>query len=178
MMNLLLRSQGDPLAQASGVREIVTGLDRNLPIYNVLTLQTLLYDATWGWRVFGTLFTVFGVAALFLAAVGLYGVMAFSVSRRTQEIGVRMAMGAGAPEVLRMVLRQGAWQVAAGMVLGLGLAVVLANAMSLVFFEVSTYDGPTFVGVGVLLLVTGLAAAFVPARRAARVDPMAALRVR
>jgi putative ABC transport system permease protein len=176
-MNLLLRTEGNPLALTGAVRQIVTGLDRNLPIYNVLTLQKLLHDATWGWRVFGTLFSAFGVAALFLATVGLYGVMAFSVSRRTQEIGVRMAIGAGAADVLRMVLRQGAWQVATGVVLGLGLAVGLANAMSLVFFQVDVYDGPTFLGVGVLLLVTGLAAAFVPARRASRVDPMAALRV-
>jgi predicted permease len=176
-MNLLLRTEGNPLALTGAVRQIVTGLDRNLPIYNVLTLQKLLHDATWGWRVFGTLFSAFGVAALFLATVGLYGVMAFSVSRRTQEIGVRMAIGAGAADVLRMVLRQGAWQVATGVVLGLGLAVALANAMSLVFFQVDVYDGPTFLGVGVLLLVTGLAAAFVPARRASRVDPMAALRV-
>jgi ABC-type antimicrobial peptide transport system permease subunit len=103
--------------------------------------------------------------------------MAFSVSRRTQEIGVRMAVGAGAADVLRMVLRQGAWQVASGVAIGLGVALVLANAMRLMFFQVSPYDGPTFLAVGALLLVTGLAAAFVPARRAARVDPMAALRV-
>jgi ABC-type antimicrobial peptide transport system permease subunit len=88
-----------------------------------------------------------------------------------------MAIGAGARDVLRMVLRQGAWQIVAGMVLGFGVAVALANAMSTVFFQVSPYDGATFVGVGALLLVTGLAAAFVPARRAARVDPLAALRV-
>jgi putative ABC transport system permease protein len=127
--------------------------------------------------VFGTLFSAFGVAALFLATVGLYGVMAFSVSKRTQEIGVRMAVGAESGDVLRMVLRQGAWQVGAGVALGLGLAMVLANAMRLMFFQVSPYDSSTFIAVALLLLVTGLAAAFVPARRAARVAPMAALRV-
>ncbi len=176
-VNVLLRTVGDPLALAAGVRQAVSAMDRNLPIYNVQTLQKVLDDGTWGWRVFGTLFSAFGIAALFLATVGLYGVMAFSVSRRTQEIGVRMAVGAGAGDVLRMVLRQGAWQVAAGVVLGLGVAVVLANAMRLMFFQVSPYDAPTFVGVGAVLLVTGLAAAFVPARRAAKVDPMTALRV-
>ena len=176
-MNVLIRAQGDPLAQSGAVRQTVSALDRNLPIYNVQTIQKMLDDGSWGWRVFGTLFAAFGLAALFLATVGLYGVMAFSVSKRTQEIGVRMAVGAESADVLRMVLRQGAWQVGAGVALGLGLAAVLANAMRLMFFQVSPYDTSTFVAVGVLLLVTGLAAAFVPARRAARVDPMAALRV-
>jgi putative ABC transport system permease protein len=176
-MNILIQAHGDPLALTGAVRQTVSALDRNLPIYNVQTLQKMLDDGTWGWRVFGTLFTAFGVAALFLATVGLYGVMAFSVSKRTQEIGVRMAVGAESGDVLRMVLRQGAWQIGAGVFLGLGLAAMLANAMQLMFFQVSPYDSPTFVAVGVLLLVTGLAAAFVPARRAARVDPMTALRV-
>ena len=176
-MNVLLRTAGDPLALSGRVRQAVSEIDRNLPIYNVNTIQKTIDDNTWGWRIFGTLFSVFGVAALFLATVGLYGVMAFSVSRRTQEIGVRMAVGAGAADVLRMVLRQGAWQVGLGIVVGLGVAVALSNAMRLLFFQVSPFDSLTFVAVGVLLLVTGLAAAFVPARRAARVDPMAALRV-
>jgi putative ABC transport system permease protein len=176
-MNVLIKAQGDPLALTGAVRQTVSALDRNLPIYNVQTIQKMLDDATWGWRVFGTLFSAFGVAALFLATVGLYGVMAFSVSKRTQEIGVRMAVGAESGDVLRMVLRQGAWQIGAGVFLGLGLAAVLANAMQLMFFQVSPYDSPTFAAVGLLLLVTGLAAAFVPARRAARVDPMTALRV-
>ncbi|MGD9906051.1 MAG: ABC transporter permease, partial [Vicinamibacterales bacterium] len=176
-MHLLLRGSGEPLSYTAGVRQVVAALDRNLPIYNVLTIQRMLDDATWAWRIFGTLFSAFGAAALFLATVGLYGVMAFSVSRRTQEIGVRMAVGAGAADVQRMVLRQGAWQVAAGVTLGFGLAVLLGNAMRLMFFQVSVYDVSTFLGVGTLLLATGLAAALVPARRAARVDPMTALRV-
>ncbi len=176
-VNVLIQAQGDPLALTGAVRQTVSALDRNLPVYNVQTIQKMLDDSTWGWRVFGTLFTAFGVAALFLATVGLYGVMAFSVSKRTQEIGVRMAVGAESGDVLRMVLRQGAWQIGVGVFLGLGLAAVLANAMRLMFFQVSPYDSPTFAAVGLLLLVTGLAAAFVPARRAARVDPMTALRV-
>jgi ABC-type antimicrobial peptide transport system permease subunit len=113
---------------------------------------------------------------LFLATVGLYGVMAFSVSRRTQEIGVRMAMGARARDVLRMVLRQGIWQVAAGTLLGVGLGALLASALQLLFFNVSPYDPMTFVGIGLILSATGLGACLVPARRAAGVDPMTALR--
>jgi putative ABC transport system permease protein len=176
-LNVLLRTDGEPTQLAGAVRRAVAAIDHNLPIYNVHTIQKTIDDNTWGWRVFGTLFSAFGVAALFLATVGLYGVMAFSVSKRTQEIGVRMAVGAESGDVLRMVLRQGAWQVGAGVALGLGLAMVLANAMRLMFFQVSPYDSSTFIAVALLLLVTGLAAAFVPARRAARVAPMAALRV-
>lgn len=177
-VNVLLHAEGNPLALTAAVRQAVSALDRNLPIYNVQTLQTVIDESTWGWRVFGTLFTAFGVAALFLASVGLYGVMAFSVSRRTQEIGVRMAVGAASGDVLRMVIRQGAGQVVVGVVFGLGLAIALSNAMRLMFFEVSPYEPRVFVAVAALLLVTGLAAAAVPARRASRVDPMAALRTR
>jgi len=175
-VNVLVHAQGDPLALTSAVRHVVSTLDRNLPIYNVMTTQQLLDDSTWGWRVFGTLFTLFGIAALFLATLGLYGVMAFSVSTRTQEIGVRLAVGAESGDVWRMVLRQGAWQVGTGVALGLGLAVLLSNALQLMFFEVSPYEPRIFVAVAVLLLVTGLAATAVPARRASRVDPLVALR--
>ena len=175
-LSLLLHAQGDPLAQTGPVRQTVAALDRNLPIYNPTTIQKNLDAATWGWRVFGTLFTVFGGAALFLATVGLYGVMAFSVSKRTSEIGVRMAVGAEARDVMRMVLIQGASQVGLGIALGLGVAVLLSRAMRFMFFQVGPYDPRAFAVVAVLLFVTGLAAAFVPARRASRVDPMTALR--
>ena len=176
-VNLWSAPQGDPLALSGTVRRIVPTSTATCRSTTSPRCRSTIDDASWGWRIFGTLFSVFGVAALFLATVGLYGVMAFSVSRRTQEIGVRMAVGAGAADVLRMVLRQGAWQVGLGIVAGLGVAVALSNAMRLMFYQVSPFDSLTFVAVGVLLLATGLAAAFVPARRAARVDPMAALRV-
>ena len=175
-MSLLVHAEGDPLAQTGPVRQVVASLDRNLPIFNATTIQRNLDAGAWGWRVFGTLFTVFGVAALFLATVGLYGVMAFSVSKRTSEIGVRMAVGADRADVMRMVLTQGARQVGLGIAAGFGLAVLLARAMQIMFFQVSPYDPRVFAAVAALLFVTGLAAAFVPARRAARVDPMAALR--
>ncbi|MEZ5417766.1 MAG: FtsX-like permease family protein [Vicinamibacterales bacterium] len=173
---LLLHVQGDPLAVTADLRRAVAAIDRNLPIYAVRTLQQGIEANTWGWRVFGTLFSVFGLAALFLATVGLYGVMAFSVSKRTAEIGVRMALGASAQSVLGLVLRQGAWQVGTGVLLGLGLAVALARAMQLFFFDVRPDDARAYAIVAALLLVTGLAAALVPARRAARVDPSTALR--
>ena len=173
---VLLRTAGDPLALTAAVRGAVADLDRNLPIYNVNTLKQVLDANTWGWRVFGTLFTVFGAAALFLAVVGLYGVMAFTVSKRTSEIGVRIALGAEPRDVMRLVLAQGAWQIGGGVAVGLGLAVALGKAMQGFFFGVGLEDPRFYVAVATLLLVTGLTAAFVPARRAARVDPSEALR--
>lgn len=173
---VLLRVAGDPLALTAAVRRAVADLDRNLPVYNVSTVQKAMDDDTWGWRVFGTLFTVFGAAALFLAVVGLYGVMAFTVSKRTSEIGVRIALGAEPRDVMRLVLAQGAWQIGGGVGVGLGLAVALGRAMQSFFFGVGLSDPRFYAVVALLLLVTGLAAAFVPARRAARVDPSEALR--
>ncbi len=175
-LTVLAHTEGDPLAQTAAVRRAGGPHDRNLPIYNVTTLQETMDRNAWAWRVFGTLFTTFGLAALFMATVGLYGVMAFSVSRRTPEIGVRIAMGAEPRDVMGMVLRQGAVQVALGVGLGAGLAVLLSRAMQLMFFQVGADDPRYFLVVAVLLLLTGLAAAIVPARRAARVDPMVALR--
>jgi ABC-type antimicrobial peptide transport system permease subunit len=175
-LSILLDTSGDPLAVTGAVRRAILDIDPNLPVFNVNTVQQALDQTAWPFRVFGTLFTSFGISALFLATVGLYGVMAFSVSRRTQEIGVRMAMGARARDVLRMVLRQGIWQVAAGTLLGVGLGALLASALELLFFNVSPYDPMTFVGIGLILSATGLGACLVPARRAAGVDPMTALR--
>lgn len=175
-VTLLAQVSGDPLAIASAVRAGVTALDPNLPIFNVTTVQRAIDESTWVWRVFASLFTTFGAAALILAAIGLYGVMAFSVSRRTQEFGVRLAVGADSGSLVRMVLQQGARQIAVGIVLGVGLAVALSRALKTMFFQVDPSDLRVFTAVAVLLLGTGLAAAFVPARRASRVDPMTALR--
>ncbi len=173
---ILLDTSGQPLAVTGAVRQAIRDIDPNVPVFSVNTVQQALNQSGWAFRVFGTLFTTFGFAALFLATVGLYGVMAFSVSRRTQEIGVRMAMGAAARDVLRMVLRQGIVSVALGTVLGIGLAALLAGTLRLLFFNVSPYDPATFVVIGLALTVTGLGACLVPARRAAGVDPMTALR--
>jgi putative ABC transport system permease protein len=176
VVSVLLHSSGDPLAQTSAVRRVVAEIDRNLPIYNVGTLQKNLDANQWSWRVFGGLFTAFGAAALFLAVVGLYGVMAFTVSRRTPEFGVRMALGAAPATLVRLVLTQGAWQVGAGMLLGLALAVPLSRGMTLLLFQVEPGDPRVFAIVAAVLVITGFFAAIVPARRAARVDPMTALR--
>jgi putative ABC transport system permease protein len=173
---ILLDTSGPPLAVTSAVRHAIRDVDANLPVFNVNTVAGVMHLNGWPFRVFGTLFLTFGFAALFLSVVGLYGVTAFSVRRRTQEIGVRMAMGAGRGDVLRMVLKQGFMPVGIGIVLGIGLAALLANALELIFFGISPHDPVTFTAIGIVLTTTGLGACLIPARRAAGVDPMVALR--
>jgi predicted permease len=173
---MLLDTSGPPLAVTEAVRRSVRDLDPNLPIFNANTLEGSMRQNAWAYRVFGTLFMVFGFAALFLALVGLYGVMSFFVHRRTQEIGIRMALGAVPGDVIYLVLRRGILPVTGGIVMGVGLAGLLSSALREFFFGISPHDPMTFTVVGLVLLVTGLIACFVPARRAAAVDPLEALR--
>lgn len=176
VFSIALRTAGPPLQITAAAREAVRAVDPNMPVWRVNSLEQALYDNNWPLRVFGSLFTAFGFAALFLTTVGLYGVMAFSVSRRTQEVGVRMAMGARGRDVLAMVLRQGLVQAALGVVLGVGLGAALGSAMSALLVNVSPYDARIFFVVALVLMATALAACIVPARRAAALDPMVALR--
>jgi putative ABC transport system permease protein len=131
-------------------------------------------------RIIATMFTIFGVVAVVLASVGIYGVMSFAVNQRTQEFGVRMALGASGGRILQMVVRQGAIQLAVGLILGLGLAfglaIVAADGIQNTLFGVSGRDPMIYLAVGALITVVALIATFVPARRATRVDPMIALR--
>jgi len=175
-LTLFAHVSGPPLNLSGPARDAVRAVDANLPLFNIATVQQSFEQGTWAFRVFGSLFLAFGFAAMFLATVGLYGVMAFSVSRRTQEIGVRMAMGAATRDVLLMVVRQGLWQIVAGIALGAGLGMALGSAMSLLLFRVSPYDPIIIVGIALVLAGTALVACLVPARRAAGVDPMVALR--
>jgi len=175
-VSLAVRTAGSPMTLTRPVRDAVAAVDPDVPLYWVDSLDGRITDATWFYRVFGALFLAFGLAALFLASVGLYGVMSFGVSRRTQEMGVRMAMGARAGDVLRMVVGQGLRQVVLGLLLGIGLAILLARGLSLILFDVNPGDPTVFGGIGVLLALTGLAASLVPARRATRVDPVESLR--
>ena len=173
---IVVHAAGPPLDLVAPIREAVRSVDGNIPIAGATTLLAARKSNTWAFRVFGSLFMAFGFAALFLATVGLYGVMAFSVSRRTQEIGIRMAMGAAGGDVLGLVLKQGVWQVGLGMVLGLGIGVALATALRFLLFGVSPYDPVIYLAIATVLALTGLGACLIPARRAARVDPMVALR--
>jgi putative ABC transport system permease protein len=170
------RSAGDVPAVVEGVRREVAGLDARLPVVGVMMAEENLAMAYWGPRVAAGVATTFGVLALVLATVGLYSVMSYSVSQRTHEIGIRMALGASVRDVLRLVVRQGMRMVAVGMALGLAGAFVLTRALASLLLGVGATDAVTYAGVTGLLLAVAVLACYVPARRAARVDPLVALR--
>jgi predicted permease len=175
-MSIAARGTGDSMRLVDAVRDAIAGIDANVPLYWVRTLQAEIDENTWFYNVFGALFMVFGAVALFLAAIGLYGVMSFSVSRREQEVGIRMALGAQARDVLGLVVKQGLWQVATGLTLGLGLAVLASGGLELVLFEVNPRDLTVYGLVLAALGATGLLACLLPAARASRVAPVEALR--
>jgi putative ABC transport system permease protein len=158
------------------VRDEVAAIDADIPLYQVRTLGDAIRESTWFYRVFGALFMVFGSVALFLAAIGLYAVMSSSVSRRTREVGVRMALGARQSDVLRLIFRQAMVQVGVGLAFGLALAAAISRLLAIVLFDVEPRDPVIFGAIVVVLALTGAAATFLPARRATRVDPQVALR--
>jgi ABC-type antimicrobial peptide transport system permease subunit len=175
-MSIAARGDRDPMELVASVRQAVASADANIPLYGVRTLQPEINENTWFFNVFGALFMVFGAVALFLAAIGLYGVMSFAVGRREQEVGIRMALGARAGDVMRLVVKQGLWQVGAGLVIGLGLAILAAGGLELVLFEVDPRDATVYGLVLAALGTTGLLACLIPAARAARIAPIEALR--
>jgi predicted permease len=164
------------MALTPQVRAAVASLDTDIPIYFVTSMSDAVQKNVWHIRVFGGLFMVFGVASLLLAAIGLYAVMAFSVSRRAREVGIRIALGARTAHVLRLVFRQGIIQLMVGMTLGLGLGALVSQGVSGALFEVQPRDPLTFLMVVGVLTAAGLLACYIPARRAAKVDPLAAMR--
>ena len=175
-ITMALRADGPPLGLTSRVRDEVAAVDPTLPIYFVRTLEQAIDSDTWFVGVFGSLFMAFGAAALFLASIGLYGVVSFSVSQRTREIGVRMALGADTRSVLWLILREGILQLAVGVVIGLGLAAGLSRMIQVLLFGVEPWDPTVFTVIAVTLAAAGTLASFVPAKRATRIDPMQALR--
>jgi predicted permease len=171
-----VRTSGDPLAAVAAIRHEVQSLEPNLPVFHVKTLEQQV-EATLGQeRLVTTLASLFGVLALLLACAGLYGVLSYSVSRRTREIGVRMALGAKRSDVLRFFIRQGMALVVLGLVFGLAAAFAVTRFMTSLLFGISARDFTTFVAVPVGLMVVGLLACYMPARRATKVDPSIALR--
>jgi predicted permease len=175
-LSIAVKTAGDPLAMASQVRDAVSGLDPNLPIYWAYSMEQVIENTTWAFGLFGTLFGLFGAAALFMAAVGLYGVMAFSVSLRTQEMGIRMALGAYGKDIVRIVLKKGFVQLGVGMAIGLGLGAALSRPLQLIMFDVNASDLSVYAVIVVTLGLVGMLACLVPARRATRVDLVEALR--
>ena len=166
----------DALALTRSVREAVRTLNPNLPIYEVDSMKGAIRQASWYYYVFGTLFIAFGAAALFMATVGLYGVLSFSVSRRIREMGIRMALGASARDVIRLVMRQGGKQIAIGLLLGLVAAFGLTRVIGILMFEVTPQDPQVFTAVVLIIAAVGTLASLVPARRATRTEPTVALR--
>jgi hypothetical protein len=169
-----------PEALINALRREINKIDPNLPLYYPGTPKQAMDGVIAGNRIIATMFTVFGAIAVVLAAVGIYGVMSFSVNRRAQEFGVRMALGADTRTILGMVLKQGSRQVALGLFLGLGLSLLVAtvarSAIANTLFNVSPRDPLIYAGVVLLVTVISLIAVLVPGRRAARVDPLVALR--
>ena len=172
---LLVRSRVDPSVIMNAVRREVQAIDPDQPVFTVQTLDQMLAQQRWPFRVFGSVFAIFAFIALVLAAVGLYAVMAYSVTQRTQEIGVRMALGAASKEVSWLVLRRGLVQIALGLTIGLTGAWFAGQVLS-PLLVVPAHDITTFVGIATLLTVVALAACLIPARRATRLDPLVALR--
>jgi predicted permease len=175
-MSILARGPADPMDLTAAVRDAVGAANADTPIYFVETLAGRIAENTWVYNVFGVLFMIFGAVALALASIGLYGVMAFSVGRRTPEVGIRMALGAQRSQVRSLILKQGVIQTLLGVGLGFGLAVLVARTLGMVLFEVSPNDPAVFGIVALMLVGTGIAASMIPARRATRVDPLVALR--
>jgi predicted permease len=176
VMAFAVRTQGPPEAMASSVRALVAELDPNLPVYNLYGLDRSISEATWAFGLFGGLFAIFGAAALVLAAVGLYGVMAFSVAQRRQEMGIRMALGADRGTILRLVLGKGGKQLVVGIAVGLLLGAGMAGPMQFILYGVEVGDPIVYGSIAVTLGLAGLVACLLPARAATRTDPMVTMR--
>jgi putative ABC transport system permease protein len=174
--NVVIRTAGDPLALVTGARSILREMDASLPVSNVRTMDDVIYSTQARPRFLALLLTMFSVVALGLAAVGIYGVISYAVAQRTNEFGIRLAMGAGRQDILRMVLAQGMLLGAIGVVLGAIGAIGLTRYIKGLLFGISSFDPVTFLAMAAALLAVTLAACYVPARRATKVDPMVALR--
>ncbi len=173
---LIVRGVSDPLNLATTIRAAVLELDKDQPVYEIKTMDMLLGDMVAQRRLNTLLFGIFAVVAMLLASVGIYGIMSQSVTQRTHEIGVRMALGAQKSDVLGLVLRQAMTLAVSGIVLGLGAAFALTRVMSSLLYGVSATDPLTFAAISLALAGVAMLASYIPARRAAKVDPMVALR--
>jgi putative ABC transport system permease protein len=175
-MNFVVRTEGDPQSLVGGIRAAVREIDPGLPVYRLSPMTEVVAKSMVQPRFLSLLLATFSAVALFLAAIGIYGVMAYSVAQRTQEIGVRMALGAQRLHVLRLVFSQGLLLLLLGTAIGLGGAFALTRLMRTLLFEVTATDPLTYVSVVGLLAVVAVLACYIPARRATKVDPLVALR--
>jgi predicted permease len=175
-LRYVVRSSGDPIALGPRVREEVAAVARDLPPYSVRTLQGVVDDSRQSDQIMPKLLGVFGALALLLSLIGVYAVMAYSVSQRTQELGIRRALGAEGGDIVRLVVRQAALLAAIGVGIGLALSFGATSALSAFLFGVSAFDPLVFSGVTLALVSAVIAASLLPARRATQVDPLVALR--
>jgi putative ABC transport system permease protein len=173
---LAVRTDGDPVALAPTLRALVHSLDPQISILQMSTMEQILDEHVASRRLLMILLTVFAGVALLLALIGIYGVMGNAVSQRTNEIGVRMALGAQRGEIAAMILREGARIGLMGLGLGVGIALFVTKLLKAALFGVTPTDASTYVAVVALMLVVGLIACYLPARRAARIDPLSAIR--
>jgi putative ABC transport system permease protein len=175
-MTWVLHTDQDPLSMVAPLRRLMLEQAPDVPLTDVRTMSASIQFAVWTQRLFGSLMGVFAVLALIIAAVGLYGVMAYSVAQRTQEIGIRMALGADSRTVVRLVVGQALRLTLFGIGIGLAAAFALTRGMTSTLFGVSATDPPTYVGVILILALSSVLAAWMPAHRATCVDPMRVLR--
>lgn len=175
-VTVYVRSKEDPEKALASIRSTVQALIPTVPVTNVQTVEQTLVQSLTAPRIGAELLGTFGLLALILAAIGTYGVMSYSVSQRTQEIGIRMSLGAQARDVRQLILLSGLAMVSSGVAAGLAFCTLLARAMNSLLFGIGSFDAPSFLGTAALLILVAMAACWIPARRAMRVDPLVALR--
>lgn len=172
----VVRTLGDPLSLVDSIREIVRSMDPGIPIFGIKTMSQRVDTSILLRLIYSWLFGVFAAVAGIMAFAGIYGVISYSVSQRTQEIGIRMALGARPGDIVRHVMRQGAVLIVIGLLIGLLGASAISRVLASQLFGVSATDVTTFAAVSVLLFAVATLACYIPARRAARIDPIVALR--
>jgi putative ABC transport system permease protein len=176
VQHFMLRLSGDPIAVVPALKAAVATIDPDVTVDNIATMEQIVGRAFAPWRFSTVVVSMFSVIALTFAAVGLAALVAYAVTQRTREIGVRVALGAQRRDVVTLFLKEGFWMTLGGLAVGVLIAWILRRAVASMLFGVSPEDGATFGGVTGLLAVVSLLAAYLPARRAARIDPAAALR--
>ncbi len=176
IVDLVIHTRNDPRSLVSAVRAAVWSIDQEQPIYDVQTMQNRVFEAGGHRRTQTILLTAFGLLAMCLAAIGIYGVVSEAVNQRTREIGIRMAVGAEAADVVRMVMRRSLALAVAGIAIGLAASLYLTRYIQSLLFGVKATDAVAFAGAAMVLLAVALLAGFLPARRASRIHPAAVLR--
>jgi putative ABC transport system permease protein len=175
-LTLVVRTSSDPQTLAATIRREVLAIDKDQPLHNIRTMTELISNSVAQRRLAMTLLSIFAAVALLLAAIGIYGVMAYAVTQRTHEIGIRMSLGAQRLDVLKLIVGHGMFLAICGVTIGLAAAFALTRLLASLMYEVSPKDPLTFALIPLLLGLVALLACYVPARRATRVDPIIALR--